>query len=423
MAVKPQGGERGAGNAQRFRSGAWFGPLVVCFVAGYGLNGWTQPEPPAGARQDLRDEWVDQDTGHRIVRLSRISGTSQSFYFHQNAFTAEGDKMVFENTLPGGGSRLVVLDWATRQIKPLTQPGTRGIVVGPKSRKAYFQRGQDVYSVHLDTEATTHIAELPFRGWVATVNADETKLAGTFTEAGGRFIDRSGPKSGWFEQVFEAKRPQQLYTLDIATGKTNAFYRYEGWLNHLQFSPSDTGLLMFCHEGPWHKLDRIWNIRTDGTGLRLIHARTIPMEIAGHEFWSPDGKRIWFDLQMPRGEKFFLASVEIASGKETRYPVERDQWSVHYNISKDGKLFAGDGGAPNMVAKAPNGKWLWLFTPQPGETLKAEKLVNLGRHDYSLEPNVNFTPNGKWIVFRGNFDGSPQVYAVEVAKAAAGGSR
>jgi oligogalacturonide lyase len=256
---------------------------------------------------------------------------------------------------------------------------------------------------------------------VGTVNADTTQVAGTFSEPGGPEIDRSGPKSQWFEKVFEAKRPQWLYTIEVATGRTNAFYRYEGWLNHLQFSPSDPRLLMFCHEGPWHKLDRIWHIRTDGAGLRLMHARTVPMEIAGHEFWSPDGKTVWFDLQLPRGGKFFLAGVEVASGKEIRYPIERDQWSVHYNVTWDGKLFAGDGGASNMVAHASNGKWIRLFTPQPDGTLRAEKLVNMGKHDYLLEPNVNFTPDGKWIVFRGNFAGSPQVYAVEVAPRGAGG--
>jgi len=100
-----------------------------------------------------------------------------------------------------------------------------------------------------------------------------------------------------------------------------------------------------------------------------------------------------------------------------RYPLPRDQWSVHYNISRDGKLFAGDGGAPNMVAHADDGKWIYLFIPRSDGTLKAERLVNMSRHDYALEPNVNFTPDGKWIVFRGNFDGSSQVYAVEVAKA------
>jgi len=132
---------------------------------------------------------------------------------------------------------------------------------------------------------------------------------------------------------------------------------------------------------------------------------------------------VWFDLQVPRGETFFIAGVDVATGKETRYPLARDQWSVHYNVTRDGKLFAGDGGAPNMVAHATNGKWIWLFTPQSDGTVKGERLVNMGKHDYLLEPNVNFAPDEKWIVFRGNFDGSPQVYAVEVARTREPGKR
>ena len=49
---------------------------------------------------------------------------------------------------------------------------------------------------------------------------------------------------------------------------------------------------------------------------------------------------------------------------------------------------------------------------------KAEKLVNLAKHNYSLEPNVTFTPDQKWIVFRSNMLGPTHVYAVEVQKAA-----
>jgi oligogalacturonide lyase len=314
------------------------------------------------------------------------------------------------------------LDWATRQAEPLTEPGCFGAIVSAKARQVYYQRQGTVYVTHLDTRVTRALAPLPPRGTAATINSDQTCLAGTFTEPGGAPIDRSGPKSAWFDKVFDAQRPQWLFTLETGTGKTNAFYRYVGWLNHLQFSPTDPSLLMFCHEGPWHKLDRIWTIRTDGTELRLMHPRSMPMEIAGHEFWSPDGKTIWFDLQAPRGQKFFLAGVDVPSGTEQKYPLERDQWSVHYNISPDQTLFAGDGGASNMVAHASDGKWIWLFRPQPDHTFQAEHLVNMSKHDYALEPNVNFSPDGRWIVFRGNFDGSPQVYAVEVAKARAKGT-
>jgi oligogalacturonide lyase len=388
----------------------WLAFGVVCPVQVQSAQ-----QPPAASAAGLRDDWLDPDTGHRVIRLSRLPGSSESFYFHQNAFTAKGDKMVFVNTPPDATNHLCVLDWQSRRIEPITENGVRGGVVGRQSRKVYYQRQGTIYMTHMDSHQTTAIAQLPAEWSVATVNADETLLAGTFV-AGGPKIDHSGPKSTWFNQTFDAKRPQCLFTVEIATGKRNIFYRYEGWPGHIQFSPTDPARLMFCHEGPWDKLDRIWHINTDGTVLLLMHRRTMPMEIAGHEFWSPDGKTVWFDLQMPRGQKFFLAGRDIGADTELRYPIERDQWSVHFNISRDQQIFAGDGGAPNMVAHAENGKWLWLFTSAPGGKLHAEHLVNMSRHDYLLEPNVNFTPDGKWIVFRGNFDGNPQVYAVEVAK-------
>ena len=116
---------------------------------------------------------------------------------------------------------------------------------------------------------------------------------------------------------------------------------------------------MFCHEGPWHKVDRIWTIRTDGTALTKIHTRTMNMEIAGHEFFSADGKTIWYDLQTPRGENFWLAGYELATARRTWYHLQRDEWSVHFNVSADGKLFAGDGGDDEMVAHAKDGKLLF----------------------------------------------------------------
>ena len=44
-------------------------------------------------------EWIDHDMGHRVVRLTDEPG-SQSLYFHQNPYTASGDKMVFTSPRP-----------------------------------------------------------------------------------------------------------------------------------------------------------------------------------------------------------------------------------------------------------------------------------------------------------------------------------
>ncbi|HKD36935.1 MAG TPA: oligogalacturonate lyase family protein, partial [Pirellulales bacterium] len=236
--------------------------------------------------------------------------------------------------------------------------------------------------------------------------------------------------------------PMKLYTMDIKTGEVHTFAPSTDWLNHVQFSPTDPKLMMFCHEGPWHEVDRIWTIRVDGGEPRLMHRRTMPYEISGHEFFGSDGRMIWYDLQTPRSSQFWLAGVNVETGKRIRYALERSQWSVHYNQSHDGKLFAGDGGGPDSVAnRTPlpnakplnppgNGQWIYLFRPFDsfeaqklgGEDVKvgkfaAEKLVDLSKHNYRLEPNLTFSPDDKWIIFRSNMHGPTHVYAVEIAKA------
>jgi len=127
---------------------------------------------------------------------------------------------------------------------------------------------------------------------------------------------------------------------------------------------------------------------------------------------------------------FWLAAVNIYTGERIRYPVAREQWSVHFNVSWSGKIFSGDGAGPDGVANMTplpeaktlnppvNNKWIYLFTPIAGkfDTIKVggedvkvgkftvEKLFNMAPHDYSkrtgVEPNLMFTPDDKWLVFR-----------------------
>ena len=270
-------------------------------------------------------------------------------------------------------------------------------------------------------------------------------LVGIAADPDGKTVPRTPPRDGMggrLEANWAAGTPKMLYTIDIKTGQFHKIHTENDWTNHLQMSPTDPNLIMFCHEGPWHYNDRVWTIRTDGTGLRLMHERTMNMEIAGHEFFSGDGKTVWYDLQTPRSTVFWLAGVNLATGHRTWYHLERNEWSVHYNVSKDGTLFAGDGGGPSSVAAhSPdgvtldppgNGQWIYLFRPVmvKGSSFRdkkdlidigyfqSERLVNLAKHNYSLEPNVTFSPDMKWVVFRSNMLGPTHVFAVEIAKAA-----
>jgi oligogalacturonide lyase len=383
--------------------------------------------------------WVDPDTGHRVVRLTKEPG-SASLYFNQNGYTADGKKMVY--TTPDGIS---VLDLQTHAAKPVVQGRVRIIVTGRKTQSVYYLKDGAVHAADVDTGAAREIAKLPPRGSISTVNADETLLAGTYIEGNGQDynararsqqpqqpqqLDQPVSKGQMMEQRLAAHLPMALFTVNVKTGEVKIILKSTDWLNHLEFSPTDPTLLMFCHEGPWHKVDRIWTMRTDGSGITKIHTRTMAMEIFGHEFWAVDGKILWYDLQTPRGEDFWLAGYNVGTGERTQYHLQRNEWSIHFNVSADGKLFCGDGGDEGQVAHAPDGKWIYLFRPEliqnrgiqdkdfinPG-VLHAERLVNMSKHQYRLEPNVSFTPDRKWVVFRSNMFGPTYAFAVEVEKA------
>jgi oligogalacturonide lyase len=388
----------------------------------------------AAAAQEPPRSWVDPDTGHRVVRLTDEKD-SASLYFNQNGYTADGKQMIF--TTPEGIS---ALNLETHQSHSVVKGRVRVIVAGRKTPSVFYASGNSVFVANIDTGATREIGKMPARGSVVTVNADDTLLAGTYIEGDGQDYNQNRPaapqqlnqpvnKGQMMEDRLAAHLPMGLFTLNAKTGEVKTILKSTDWLNHLLFSPTDPALLMLCHEGPWHKVDRIWTIRTDGSQLTKIHTRTMEMEIFGHEFWAPDGKTIWYDLQTPRGEVFWLAAYNLATKARTWYHLERNEWSIHFNVTRDGKMFCGDGGDPGQVAKAPDGRWIYLFRGEPmvnrgiedpsfvkPGVLHAEKLVNMSKHDYKLEPNVSFSPDEKWVIFRSNMFGPTYTFAVEVAK-------
>lgn len=416
---------------------------------------------PGRAAESLPTDWIDAQTGHRVIRLSPDSGAG-SLYFHQYSFTPEGDKVVLR-----GAGGIATVDLSTLGKSPpkfeIVLSGAAPITAAWRTREAYYvdRQSGSLMAVHLDSRATRLVLKLPTqaRGGAWAINCDETLLVGIAPDPDGKTIPRVPPggrpvagSADSLEPRWAAGRPQMIYTINIKTGEFKVIHRENDWTNHLQCSPTDPQQILFCHEGPWHYNDRTWTIRADGGPARLLHERTMNMEIEGHEFFGQDGKTVWFDLQTPKSGVFWLAGVELATGHRTWYNLQREEWSVHYNVSRDGKLFAGDGGGPGSVAARTmdgenirgNGQWIYLFRPgltrgssfrEPKDLIdvgyfKSERLVDMSKHNYGknggVEPNLHFTPDGRWIIFSGNFHSNPgggartvtHAYAVEIAKSA-----
>jgi oligogalacturonide lyase len=394
-----------------------------------------QPVMETGGRK-MPNEWIDATTNHKVVKLSAgLPGNSLSFYFHNNPFL--GNEMVFYNSskqtgevtdmkreeTPGSNinnKQLFAIDLGSKKIRQLSfHPSPMsGEIVSEKTHTIFFQVKDSVYALDAATEKQRLVYVFPpdFKAGITSVNSDGTLLGGSRATDAEKEILKNNPNKGdFFNKIYEAHLPKTLFTIHVKTGQLNKIFTDSAWLNHVQFSSVDPALLMFCHEGPWHKVNRLWTIDVHTKKVTQVHHRTINNEIWGHEWFGKSGKTIWFDLQQPRGETFFVGGYDVATGKEIKYSLQRNEWSVHYNSNRSETLFAGDGGHPGSVAKAPDGQWIYLFTPQ-GDRFVAEKLVSMKHHDYKLEPNVHFSPDDKWIIFRANFEGGSNVYAVEIKK-------
>ncbi|HEX9152462.1 MAG TPA: oligogalacturonate lyase family protein, partial [Flavobacterium sp.] len=271
-------------------------------------NRSTLPVLETSKESSLATVWIDSETGHKVEKLIDRKGDNKSFYFHNNPFLRTKDKkgwlMVFYGST-SNGSQLFTIDLKTKNITQITtKSGEKsGEIVGTKTRKVYYRIKDSIFSTHIDTHKTTFVFKFPAdkMGSIATLNADETMLGGVISSTEEQEIMKKYPeKKDFFDRIYDAKLKRTLVAIDVANGGLKELFSENAWLNHEQFSPTDSKLLMYCHEGPWHKVDRIWNINTDAKKQRLIHNRTVEREIAGHEFFSPDGKTIWFDLQIPR---------------------------------------------------------------------------------------------------------------------------
>lgn len=419
--------------------------------------------------QPMPNEWIDKDTGHRVMKLTRREGSNRSFYFHNNPFI-NPKEMVFvgtdvkqastdmrHNSTAGTVKQMYAVDLKSLKIRQITNEkyGVSTEIVCPKTQEIFFQHGDSIFCVSAKrgkSGTKRLIATMPKgrSGGIACVNCDGTRLAGTFNNPEeGRILREHPKKSEFFNLIYEARLEKTIFVIDVATGTFENVWTDNAWLNHLQFSPSDPNRLLFCHEGPWHKVDRIWNIDVrnaeelaaaglSGKAVRqpvLMHKRTLFIdeyvdaqgkrhygEIAGHEWFGAKGKYLYFDLQKPRGETFFVGKVNLETLEEEDFELTRDEWAVHFTTSWDETFLVGDGGSPSSVAHSNKDQWIYRYDYQKdangnlSHTLRTEKLVNMKNHDYSLEPNVHMSPDQKWVIFRANFEGYDNIYAVELKK-------
>ena len=407
---------------------------VACIFAGFlllhSLNAQTSSSAanayPGQESSSIPGGFRDPDTGARILRLSR-NAPSGVIYFTQACITPDSRYALVRDLDPAAGHTAGLMyryDFKTGDLVKLTDLMTKNQILVPRSGNMYFTSDNDraIYATNILDLKTRKVADMP--AGIAcsgglTVNSDETLVAGTgllAQEHRGEPILVTPPNHGAaFGDIFSRHDTNLLIAADIKSGKVTELHRINTWLGHTQFSPTDPNLLMYCHEGPWAQVDRIWTLRIgDHSAPQLVLKRTEPDEIAGHEFWSTDGSTVWYDHNY-RGTpgRQFLEGKNLATGGITRYPITSVFRSIHYTQSPDGKFFVCDGGTNK---DHPEQQAMFILVPENGG-LRPIKLCSMARNNYAdAEPNPHLTPDQHWVLFTATFSGLPEAYAVEMPR-------
>ena len=220
-----------------------------------------------------------------------------------------------------------------------------------------------------------------------------------------------------------AGAPRVLFTVNTKTGELKDIFREHEWLGHLQFSPTDPQ--------PHHVLPR-GHVARGGSHLDDPRRRH-----------GPDEDPHPHDEHGNRRPRVLLVRRHDRSGTTCRRRAAR--------ISGWPATGSPPASAPGITCSATNGrctstcrptarcsrataataKW-WRARPTANGSIcsgrsacrtwpasrppiptslidtgffHSERLVNMSKHDYRLEPNVTFSPDMKWIVFRSNMLG------------------
>src|SRR5689334_17835524 len=111
----------------------------ICFLQAV----HAQPVLETGGKK-MPDEWIDNQTHHKVIKLTRREGVNASFYFHNNPFIPqknnEGDRMLFYGS-DNGAQNAYTVNVKTLKIDQVTRSRARvgSEIIGHRYNNLYYQ--------------------------------------------------------------------------------------------------------------------------------------------------------------------------------------------------------------------------------------------------------------------------------------------
>lgn len=364
----------------------------------------------------------DSKTGVEVFRLTDGRGNTIHPYFTQNLMTPDGNTILLTSDRTGQW-QLYALDIGEGELTQLTgdawisphAPCLDGV-----NRIAYYWSSNMLKSVNIDTFETEVIYSAPegFRPGILSITPDGRYLAFAYVENLPVSTLRGRIYSDMLERMYQRPR-SVVMRIDLPRREALAVWGEAAWISHVNISPVDPNIILFCHEGRWHLVQRMWIVRADTHEIWPLVVQKKYLERAGHEFFASDGRVVaqYARRDSPSSKEWIHYDIFVnpdgSALKKYRYPA---RGPGHIKTNSKCTHAVGDRG---FISKdfAEGGAYISLIKYEDG----VARLKLLCRHNTSWlsqrsHPHPIFTPDDANVIFTSDMEGTCNVYMVPVEK-------
>ena len=354
-----------------------------------------------------RRKYRDSKTGRTVWQMTDTPGcTSHAFYFTQAGTTPDGRWLFYGSDRggPKGQLNLFKMSLESGESVQLTESVSnlwpRWAHPSPDGKEIYFIENNNHFkAVHTETleERSLGTVENCHRPHQIGVSPDNRFIVnGVLLEKKSEEDVLTKPHGFLIRSA--------IVVIDTRTGAQHRLLDGNTPRTHVQHSPTDPNLLLYCYGGPWWHVQRMWLIQADGTNNRPIFLQT-RFEGAGHEFWADDGRTIYVTCnggRQPQG----LWAVDIKTGRE--WCVMAGPCVGHGTANAEQDRFVID----DMYFDCKTGLWIAAKGSTAAQLL-CQTGVDWHGKNQEHHPHPRFLPDGKTVSFSSAMTGSPEVYLVE----------
>ena len=371
--------------------------------------------------RDRQFTFTDSVSGKQITRLTDYLGHSSTQYF-TNDFWPSESSFVFTSDRENS-SNLFRYDLADKRIVQMTELHGEHRPYGVYSRargKLYFAYGPELFELDpwtLEQRPVHRIADGRVHTGMNAVTADGRYICTCVQEAPDLRGAMHYNKSPDYLEQYGRKPLSKIVRIDIDTGRVETVHEERYFVQHVNANPVDSGMLSFCHEGPWARIDqRIWGLEIDTGRVWKIRPQDERDAAIGHEYFLPDGRWIGYHGRRRPDEKMhFFGATRIDNSE--RYEIDFPHHCTHF-ISFGHEIFLGDGTPANVQPWFPSNQkpYLMLFKKE-GDRYEGPRVLAYHRatfNEQNQHPHASFTPDGRQVIYTSDMGGYSNVYLVSV---------